>query len=302
MGRKVLITGGSGLVGSRLTEMLLNDGYQVAHLSRSKNSQNGVKTYTWDIDNRFVEDGALENANFIIHLAGAGVADKRWTDDRKQIIMHSRVASTSLLREKLASISHECEAVVSASAIGYYGWDTGEAWVDENHQAGEGFLAEVVKAWEHEVNKIREFDLRVAMLRIGIVLSVDGGALKQMMQPVKFSVGAPLGSGDQYMSWIHIDDLCRMFIEALKNPGLKGIYNAVAPNPVTNREFTASLAQELDKPQWMPAVPGWTLKLVLGEMSKMLLGGNRVSCDKIGGQGFRFNFASLEDALKSLLN
>ena len=302
MSLNILITGASGLVGTRLTGLLLEKGYEVAHLGRSRKSQNGVKSYTWDINEGFIEQGALENANIVIHLAGAGVADKRWTKARKQEILYSRTASTALLYSKLQSLPHQCEAIISASAIGYYGWDTGDAWVDENAPLGEGFLAEVTEAWEQEILKLRELNLRVVALRIGVVLSALGGALPKIAQTVKLNAGAALGSGKQYMSWIHIDDLCHMFIRAVEDPNMQGIFNAVAPHPVTNREFTKALAKSLNKPLLLPPVPAWTMRMMLGEMAQMVLGGNRVSSKKIESTGFSFKFAEVQPAMQSLLN
>ncbi len=302
MSKNVLITGASGLVGSRLTDMLLEGGYQVSHLGRTKKSKKGVKSYTWDIRQGIVEEGALENVNFVVHLAGAGVADKRWSSSRKKEILQSRVKSTALLHRQLMNSNGACEAFISASAIGIYGWDTGEVWLDENAPSGEGFLAEVTQAWESEINGLKELNLRVVMLRIGVVLSALGGALPKMAQSVKLNAGATLGTGDQFMSWIHIDDLCEMFIKSMEDSQLQGAYNAVAPNPVTNRKFTKTLAQTMKKAMWLPAVPAWTLRLMLGEMAQIVLGGNRVSSKKIASQGFNFKFEEVEPALKTLLN
>ncbi|MDH3710355.1 MAG: TIGR01777 family oxidoreductase [Cyclobacteriaceae bacterium] len=302
MSKNVLITGASGLVGSRLTSILQERGYQVSSLSRSKKSKNAVKSYTWDISQRFIEEGALENTNIVVHLAGAGVADKRWSKSRKREILTSRKESTALLYQELKSKGQHCHTFVSASAIGYYGWDTKDQWVDEQSAMGAGFLAEVTGEWEEKISKLAELNLRVVTLRIGVVLSVLGGALPKIAQSVKLNAGAPLGNGRQYMSWIHMDDLCEMFVKAIEDPRMTGVYNAVAPHPVTNREFTVALARTLKKPLFLPPVPAWTLRLMLGEMAQLVLGGNRVSSEKIVSHGYNFKFAEVEPALRSLLN
>ncbi len=301
MNDSVLITGASGLVGTRLTEILLESGYRVAHLGRKKRSQKDVESYTWDIQAGFVEPGALENANIVIHLAGAGVADQRWTENRKKVILESRVQSTRLLYDKLKALPKNDGVFISASAIGIYGWDTGDQWVDENAPKGEGFLADVTEAWEQEINRLNELDMRVVMMRIGIVLSDKGGALSKIAPSVRYYAGAPLGSGQQYMSWIHIDDLCNMFVKAIEDVNLSGAYNAVAPNPVTNQDFMKSLAKVMNKKLWLPSVPSWALNLITGEMGQMLIGGNRVSSKRIVSTGFNFKFAEVEETMRSLL-
>ena len=301
MSNTVLITGGSGLVGSRLTEILLRDGYLVKHLGRSGNSKSKVKTYTWDIKEGIVEDGAFENVNIVIHLAGAGVGDKRWTEKRKKEIIDSRVQSTRLLYSELAK-NNSCKLVVAASAIGIYGLDTGDQWVDESTSAGDGFLADVTKLWEREIAKFEELKLRVVTFRIGVVLSSQGGAFPKIAQPIRMNAGAALGSGRQFMSWIHIDDLCTMITTAIENVELSGIYNAVAPKPVTNKEFTKKLAQLLNKSLWMPPVPAWALKVAMGEMSQLALGGNRVSANKIHSTGYHFKYPELQPAFAAIID
>ena len=300
MSKVVLITGGSGLVGSRLTEILLAEGFIVSHLGRSRTPKKSVKSYIWDIKRGFIEEGAIESANIVVHLAGAGVADKPWTKSRKQVILQSRVQSTRLLYDKLASSENQCQTVVSASAIGIYGIDTGEQWVDEGSPAGTGFLADVVKRWEREIARFEELKLRVVTLRTGIVLSSQGGALPKIAKPISMNAGAVIGTGKQYMSWIHIDDLCQVILAAISSGSYSGIYNAVAPNPVNNKQFTEILAKVLNKPLWLPAVPGFILKLAMGEMAQIVLGGNRVSAEKIQDAGYKFEYPELEPALAAI--
>ena len=271
--KNILITGGSGLVGKKITQQLESEGYAVAWLSRNpkKNSQ---KSFAWDIEKNSIDQASIEWADGIIHLAGEGVAEKRWTEGRKKAILESRTQSSALLYEAIKNAKNKPEAFISASAVGYYGFDTGDKTVTENENPGTDFLAQVVVAWENEVKKIEDLGLRTVMLRIGIVLDKEGGALKEMMKP---PVAAPLGSGSQWMSWIEIDDLARMFYFAVKNEKLSGVYNAVGPNPATNAQLTKAAAKCAGKPYIGIGVPGFGLKLILGEMAMMVLGGNKVS-------------------------
>lgn len=302
MPKSVLITGGTGLVGARLTELLKENGYQVRYLSRSSGSKNGVQAYAWDVEKQTIDKSAFDEITHIIHLAGAGVADKKWTAKRKKEILESRTKSTQLIYETLKSINHHVETFISASAIGYYGWDTGGVWVKEGSRFGDDFLATVTKAWEEKVDLFEELKIRTAKLRIGIVFSGKGAALKELARPVKFGLGAALGKGDQYMSWIHVDDLCNMFIHAIENKEVHGVYNAVGPNPETNKHITKEIGKVLKRPIWLPNVPGFVLKLMLGQRAAMILGGSRVSSEKIESTGFKFRFPNLIDALKDLLS
>ena len=303
MNNHVLITGGTGLVGSRLTELLRAQDYAVSHLSRSPASpSSSIPTYQWDIKQQSIDPQALADADYVIHLAGAGVADQRWTDERKQVILNSRTESTKLLRDAIAQAEPATtKAFVSASAIGIYGADTGDTLLTEESPAADDFLADVVVQWEAAVDEIQKLGVRTVKYRIGIVLSTEGGALPPIAQTVRWGVGAPLGSGEQYLSWIHIDDLCRMFIHALENEEMAGSYNAVGPQPVTNEVLTRTVARVMHRPLWMPNVPGFALKLALGELASAVLGGNRVSSRKIEDAEFRHKFDRLDLALADLL-
>lgn len=301
MSQHVLITGGTGLVGKRLTELLLKEGYQVSYLSRSKEPVDNVKVYAWDVENGHIERGALEGIEYIIHLAGAGVADKRWTKSRKQEILESRTKSAELLFNTLKQTSHQVKAVIAASAIGYYGYDTGEAIITEKSPAGDDFLADVCQEWEFAVGQIRQLSIRTISFRIGIVLSPYGGALVKLIQTIKVGAGAPLGSGKQNFSWIHIDDVCQAFIEAMRNETMEGIYNLVAPNVVTNEELTKQVANVLHKPLVLPNVPAFALKMAIGEMANAVLGGSKVSNQKLAATGFGYQFPELKPALENLL-
>lgn len=295
----ILITGASGLIGTRLTEMLLQKGHQVSHLSRSE-KDGAVKSFKWNVDQHQIDEDALQGVDTIIHLAGAGVADKRWTAKRKQEILDSRTRSSQLLFDVLKKGNHQVTTFISASAIGYYGFMSDDE-LTEDSPAGTDYLASVTKQWEEEVNKIESLDIRVVKIRIGIVLSEKGGALKEMMLPIKFFVGSPLGSGNQYLSWIHIDDLCAMFCKAVEDKRMHDAYNGVGIHPVTNRALTRAIAKVLNRPMFLPPIPGFILKLIIGEMADIVLGGSKVSASKIQQAGFSFQFDSLEKALRSLL-
>lgn len=299
MSKKILITGASGLVGSHLTEMLLQKGYQVVHVGRTKRVGK-IPAFVWDVNTGEFDNQALEGVDAIINLAGAGVADKRWTELRKREILESRIKSVALLNKVLSTVPHRVTTFVSASAIGYYGFGFGAEVFTEETKPGTDFLATVTNQWEAEVDKIGMLNLRLVKLRIGIVLSDKGGALTEMAKPVRWFVGSPLGNGGQYLSWIHIDDLCAMFEKAVADINLQGAYNAVCGDWVTNKEITKAIGKALNRPVWLPPVPGFVLKIMLGEMANLVLLGSKVSAAKIKETGFEFRFTKLGEALKSL--
>ncbi len=301
MSKNILITGGTGLVGSRLTELLLQQGYQVSIVSRGKEAIPNVTVYQWDVRKRYIEPGAIGNADYIVHLAGAGVADKRWTDERKKEILDSRTESARLLHNAIQKTGHLPKAFVSASGIGIYGKDRGDELLTEQSSHGDDFLAEVSKAWENSAQTIAALGVRTVMLRIGIVLSEKGGALEKIAAPIRFGAGAALGAGTQWMSWIHIDDLCQMIIYALENEQLQGAYNAVGPHPATNNELTHAAADALHRPLILPKVPAFALKLAFGELAATVLGSAKVSNQKIAETGFSYQFPELKQALNDLL-
>lgn len=296
-----MITGASGLIGTRITEMLLQKGHSVSHLGRTKRLGK-VPSFVWDVKKKNIDHEALHDADTIIHLAGANVGDKRWSAEWKKEIHDSRVQSTQLLYETLAKGDHTVKTVVAASAIGFYGFVDGDQMIKEDHEPGNDFLATVVHEWEREADKIASLGIRVVKIRIGIVLSDRGGALQEMAKPIRYFVGSPLGSGQQYISWIHLDDICKMFIMACENSAMNGAYNGVAPQPVTNRELTKRIASVLKKPLLLPAVPSFALNLILGEMADVVIHGSKVSSDKIVQSGFAFQFYDLDAALHDLLD
>jgi uncharacterized protein len=296
----VLITGASGLIGTRLTQLLMEKGYIVSHLGRSSGNSS-IPSFRWDIKKQIADAEAFKKIDTIIHLAGAGVAERRWTEQRKKEIIDSRTMSTQLVFNTLKKIDNSVKNFICASGTGYYGTEQTD-YVNETSPAGSDFLAKVTKRWEEEADKFSSLGIRVVKMRIGIVLSDKGGALAELAKPIRYFVGAPLGSGKQYLSWIHIDDLCELFIKAISDQSMNGAYNAVAPQPVTNREITKAIAKELNRPLILPAVPGFALRMILGEMAEMVLTGSKVSGEKIQKTGYKFKYPSLDNALRNLLS
>ena len=294
--RKVIITGGTGLVGKRLSELLKQHGYKVNILCRNPKK---TDEYKWNVEEGYMDESAFEGTEIIVHLAGAGVADHRWTDSRKKEIIDSRVASTRLLFKYLSKKTHAIKSFISASAVGYYG-DRKNELLTEDDSAGTGFLAEVCRLWEQEADTIGTLNIPVSKIRIGIVLSKDGGALPKLDFPVKFGIGAYIGNGKQYVPWIHIDDLCNMFIHLIHHPEANGIYNACAPDIKTNREMSATIAQVLRRPFIPFPAPAFVIKTVMGEMATMLLMSNNCSSKKIIDTGFDFQYPTLNLALENI--
>jgi len=302
MGSRVLITGGTGLVGSRLSAILAERGYEVVHLSRHKSISSRYKTYSWDIDGDTIEEGAIDHTGVVVHLAGAGVADKRWTAARKKKLASSRIESANLILKQLKSSGQKIDTFISASAIGIYGFDTGGILQTEDRiQLGDDFLATLTKKWEEAADQFSDLEARVVKLRIGLVLSNEGGLLAKLRPMANMGLSSALGNGDQYMSWIHIDDLVNMIIFAIENKEISGVYNAVAPHPVSNREFTRVLSQTLKKPYFLPNAPKFLLKMAFGELASAITGGNNVSSHKIMDSGFQFKFQKLDESLQDLM-
>jgi uncharacterized protein (TIGR01777 family) len=294
----VLITGGTGLIGSKLTRLLLGKGYNVNHMSRRHEPMPGVKTFYWDVPKGEIDERCIDDVDVIIHLAGAGVAGKRWSKRRKAAIISSRTDSIRLIYDLLKKRKHQVESVISASAIGYYG-DCHDVPVDEHSSPGDDFLAHCCVEWEAAVDEGKSLGLRVAKFRTGVVLD-KGGALEKMAAPVKWFVGSPLGSGKQWIPWIHVQDVIDMYLFAIENEDIQGVYDMVAPNPVTNKQLTEAIANQLHRPLWLPNVPAFSLKLLLGEMSFIVLGGAKVSAQKIEDAGFKFYYTALTDALRGI--
>jgi uncharacterized protein (TIGR01777 family) len=299
MAKHILLTGGSGLVGSELTQHLLDKGYEVSHLSRKPGNDPRVKTFLWDVNKGQIDEHCIDGVDTIVHLAGAGVAEKRWTDKRKNEIIESRTKSIELIYQLLRSKPHRVKSIVSAAATGYYG-DREDELLMEDSLPGHDFLAGCCVQWELAVDKGKELGLRILKFRTGVMLNKKGGALPLMAKPVKFGMGSPLGTGKQWIPWIHHRDVIDLYIYGIENNELSGVYNMVAPNPVTNKQLTKLIAKQLHRPLWLPNVPAVLLKLLLGEMSIIVLGGAKVSAQKTEAGGFKFKYPIIEDALKEI--
>lgn len=296
---KILISGASGLVGKHLIPTLKAKGHEVHRLVRQK--PNGADEIRWDSEKGFSygELPKLENFDAVIHLAGDNVASENWSAEKKRRIKESRTTGTRVLVDALKNLKNPPKHFISASAIGFYG-NRGDETVNESSAKGEGFFPEVCSEWENEIVKAEQF-ARVAFLRIGVVLAKDGGAIAKMLTPFDFGVGGKIGSGKQYMSWIAIDDLVRIFHFLLQKEELKGAFNAVAPNAVTNLEFTKTFGSVLKRPTFIP-IPEFAIKLLFGEMGKsVLLEGARVYPQRLLDAKFKFEYETLEPAMKHIL-
>ncbi|MBL7702914.1 MAG: TIGR01777 family oxidoreductase [Ferruginibacter sp.] len=306
MKQTVLITGGTGLVGKALTNALVEKGYKVIILTRDiKGKKQGEKiTYAkWDVEKQEIDIDALQQADHIIHLAGAPVVEKKWTAAYKKEIRDSRIESSRLMIAALKNNENKVRAIVSASAIGWYGADVYPVTPFTEDDAADGsFLGQTCKLWEAGIEPVTGLGKRLVKLRIGIVLSNDGGALVEFKKPLRFRIAAILGNGKQVTSWIHIDDLCNMLIAGIENENLSGSYNAVAPNPVSNKELTLTLAKAIRGKFFLALhVPSFVLKTMMGESSIEVLKSTTVSCKKIQDAGFKFTFKTIEASIKDFV-
>jgi uncharacterized protein len=297
----ILITGGTGLIGNYLSRFLKEKGYTVALLSRSDKHSEEFPVHFWDINKQIIDPEAIATADYIIHLAGENIGEKRWTEERKKTIIDRRILSTQLLFDAVSKSEHKPQTFISASAIGYYGTINSDTIFKETDAPANDFLGKTCQLWEQAADKFQALGIRTVKIRTGVVLTSHGGALEKMVAPVKMGIGSALGNGRQYMPWIHINDLCGIYLKAIEDAQLQGAYNAVAPESITNKEFTRTLAHVLKKPFIFPNVPAITLKILLGEMATILLNGSRVSSDKIQEAGYIFRFPTLEKAFKNLL-
>ena len=298
MSKHILITGGSGLVGKHLTNLLLKIGYTVSHLSRKENNIPRVKTFLWDVQQGTIDKNCINDIDIIVHLAGAGIADKRWTDERKQEIINSRTQSIRLIYGLLKQHLHQVKKIISASATGYYSDRGDELMTEESAPAGD-FLGKCCVEWEQAVDEGEALGLEILKFRTGVVLTGEGGALKQLALPIKFGFGATLGSGKQWIPWIHLQDTVDLYLFGIENT-LTGVYNMVAPNAVTNRKLTVVTATQLHKPLFLPAVPAFMLKLFFGEMSAVVLGSTKVSAEKTELAGFQFKYPTIKEAIRQI--
>ena len=298
---KVLISGGTGSIGLLMAEYLHDRGHEVGLLSRSERPNSRFQTYQWDPEENTLDPEALDSCEYIIHLAGAGIADKAWTKERKKEIIDSRVNSTDLLYNKVVELKPPLKAFISASAVGYYGQVTSDRIFVEKNKAANDFVGKTCFLWEQAAERFEDLGIRTVRLRIGIVLMKRGGALEKMAKPVQMGFGAILGSGRQYIPWIHWKDLISLFDKAITDTRMSGAYNAVAPSFDTNAEFTKALGRALGKRIWLPNAPGFILKALPGERASLLLNGSRVSAEKVVSLGFDFEYSDIDAALQDLL-
>ena len=302
----VLITGGTGMIGQALAKQFITNGYEVIILSRSpkRSSRLHLSYAKWDIEKGEIDLEALAKANIIVHLAGEGVADKRWSEKRKQAIVDSRVQSGNLLVKALSENNHQLKTFIAASAIGWYGPDTAaslEHGFVETDAPDNSYLGNTCQLWEQSTAAVASMGIRLVTLRIGIVFNKKGGALAEFLKPAKFALAAILGNGKQIVSWIHQADLCKMIQYAIETPAVQGVYNAVAPNPVTNKKLVITIAKNT-YPIYFPSfVPGFLLKIILGEMSIEVLKSAKVSAQKIQDAGFVFDYPNVEEAIIDLI-
>ena len=298
-----MVTGATGFVGKELVKKLNEKGHEIVVLTRNPETARfhlpiHCDIHFWNPERYGIAPSTLKGVDAVINLAGEGIADGRWSPERKRKLIQSRVLSVRRLIDAMTYMNHKPKVFVSASAIGFYG-DRGEELLDETSSKGKGFLSEVCQSWENETIKAKDLGIRTVACRIGMVLGHDGGALDKMLPPFKLGVGGKLGSGSQWMSWIHINDLIGMMIHAIENPSIDGIYNAVSPKSVRNSEFTKILGQVLKRPTLFP-VPKFILKIVLGELSELLLGSQRMSAKKISEAGFEFKYPQIKEALREV--
>ncbi len=304
----MLITGGTGLIGKELSKLLLQKKYEVVILTRKMpamipgQSAIGLRYAEWDIGKQTIDAHAIQQADYIIHLAGAGVAEKRWSTKRKKEIVNSRTQSSALIIKSLKETPNKVKAVISASAIGWYGADPSNPNTKPFSEADKpdtAFLGETCRLWEESIEPVTSMDIRLVKLRTGIVLSKEGGALKEFIKPLRSGIAAILGNGKQMISWIDIDDLCRMYVDAIENEALSGAFNAVAPYPVDNKKLVLALARQIKGRFFITLyVPSFILKWVLGEMSIEVLKSATVSANKIRETGFQFLCPTIESALE----
>jgi uncharacterized protein len=299
MKKNILITGGNGLIGKPLTEKLLSQGHAVSHLSRKKKDIPGVKVYEWNVDDGTIDEKCLEGIDTIIHLAGEGIAEKPWTRKRKHDLVESRTASIRLIYDLARRLNKRIGQVISASGVGYYG-DRESEELPETSRAGDDFMGKCCVEWENAADEGESLGATVVKLRTGVVLARAGGALATMEKPVKLGLGSPLGSGKQWMPWIHVDDMVAIYLYFLDRPELEGAYNAAAPETVTNADFTRQLAQALHRPFLPIGVPEVLLRILLGEMKAVILNSTKTSQSKLLQSGYTFSYPELPAALRSI--
>ncbi len=297
----IMITGGSGLVGSYLTSLLLSENFRVSHLSTKTQQFGLVRVFRWDPARGILDPAHLHDVDYIIHLAGANIGEKRWTDKRKKEITDSRIVSARLLHKTIKDNGIDLKGFISASATGYYGSLTSDRIFTEEDSPAADFLGTTCRLWEESASQFEKSGIRTVMIRSGVVLEKNRGVLEKLPVTAKLGFLASLGNGRQYMPWIHISDLCSIYLKAITDGSMSGPYNAVAPQHITHLNFMKILSEVMHKPLMPVKVPGLLIKMALGEMSDIILGGSRVSASKIISSGFEFKHGDLKESLEDLL-
>jgi uncharacterized protein len=300
-GQSVLITGGSGLIGRYLTSLLLAGGYKVSHLSRQTNDLGKVRVYRWDPAKEYLDPQAFVGIDYLVHLSGANLGEKRWTASRKEEIRCSRIDAANLLFRTVSENNHKLKAFITASATGYYGSATSDKIFIEEDLPGEDFLGKTCRLWEEGADHFAEMGIRTVKIRSAVVLEKSDSVLSRLMKPARFGLVIRLGDGRQFFPWIHITDLCNIYMKAIMDESLHGAYNAVAPENADHNEFVRRMAGVMHRPVFLPMVPAWVVKAVLGEMSDIVLKGSRISADRIIKAGYTFCFDNLEAALTNII-
>lgn len=296
---KILIAGGTGFIGNALTEWLVDNAYEVNVLSRKQLPDcNGVHHYLWNVDNGYIDPIAFEGVEAIINLTGANIGESRWTANRKQTIIDSRVKALALLRDSVSKYGHEIEVLISSSAVGYYGAVTTDKVFSEDDDSGDDFLSDVCRRWEDEAYKFEPIVGRVVILRKGVVLAPGGGMMKKLKPLARLGINVAMGTGQQYLPWICMKDLLEIYCHILHHSSCRGVYNAVSSEHITMNEFSIALLKSYGCPNWLPNVSSWAVRMLVGEMSAMLLEGSRVSNEKIKSEGFTFEYPIIDQCLK----
>jgi uncharacterized protein (TIGR01777 family) len=301
MNAKVLISGGSGTVGKHLTSLLLSKGYTVSHLSRQQDQFGKVRVHRWDPGKGILDPEVFEGIDYVIHLAGANIGEKRWTPGRKKTIISSRVDSAKLIHKTITDNIIKIRAFISASGISYYGTVTSEKIFTEDDPPADDFLGQTVVAWEDAAKLFENSGIRSVSIRTAMVLEKNDSALTKILAPAKFGMLFQTGSGKQYMPWIHVKDICNIYVKAIEDSSIQGPYNAVSPMQVTHHQFMKTLSGVIKRPLFPVPVPGFLLGIIYGEMAGIILKGSRVSPEKIRAKGFNFQYPDLYLALTDLL-
>ncbi len=300
--KKVLIAGGTGLVGTHLSQLLNDKGYEVVHLSRKKNPKATYPTFVWDTEKGTIEAAALQGVEYVINLAGTGIADGLWTTSRKKLLIDSRVKGADLLAKAIKNLAQKPKAYLSAAAIGIYG-DRGDEVLTEKSAIGKGgFMVQCCEEWEDAIEAVATTTgIRTVAFRIGIVLSTKGGALQKMLLPLNFFTASYFGTGEQWYSWIHIDDVCQFFLKAMEEEQMEGVYNSTTPNPLTNKDLTKRMVKALGKRALVIPAPTAALRLGMGEMADVVLNSNKVLPKRLEEHGVSFQFPTFEEAVKDIV-